>query len=78
MTEGIVITGIICATILCLYMEEVKVIVNLEEYKELKEAKDKLDVANSLIVNIYKNYSVPFNYNLLVAYLEQNNLLPKE
>lgn len=59
-------------------MEEVKVIVNLEEYKELKEAKDKLDVANSLIVNIYKNYSVPFNYNLLVAYLEQNNLLPKE
>lgn len=59
-------------------MEEVKVIVSIDTYKDLKEAKDKLDVANSLILNIYKNYSVPFNYKLLEAYLEQNNLLPKE
>ena len=59
-------------------MEEVNVIVSIDTYKELKEAKDKLDVANSLILNIYKNYSVPFNYKLLEAYIEQNNLLPKE
>ena len=59
-------------------MEEVKVIVSIDTYKELKEAKDKLDVANSLILNIYKNYSVPFNYQLLEAYIEQNKLLPKE
>lgn len=59
-------------------MEEVKVIVNIDKYQELKEAKNKLDVANSLILNIYKNYNVPFNYQLLEAYIEQNNLLPKE
>ena len=59
-------------------MEEVKVIVNIDKYQELKEAKNKLDVANSLILNIYKNFSVPFNYQLLEAYIEQNNLLPKE
>lgn len=59
-------------------MEEVKVIVSIDTYKDLIEAKDKLDVANSLILNIYKNYSVPFNYKLLEAYIEQNNLLPKE
>ena len=56
-------------------MEEVKVIVSIDT---LKDVKDKLDVANSLILNIYKNYSVPFNYKLLEAYIEQNNLLPKE
>ena len=59
-------------------MEEVKVIVSIDTYNELKEVKNKLDVAKSLILNIYKNYSVPFNYKLLEAYLEQNNLLPKE
>lgn len=59
-------------------MEEVKVIVNIDKYQELKEAKNKLDVANSLILNIYKNFSVPFNYQLLEAYIVQNNLLPKE
>ena len=51
-------------------MEEVKVIVSIDTYNELKEVKNKLDVANSLILNIYKNYSVPFNYQLLEAYIE--------
>ena len=59
-------------------MEEVKVIVSIDTYNELKEVKNKLDVANSLILNIYKNYNVPFNYQLLEAYIEQNKLLPKE